>query len=257
MFRVDVDAHVDECEATWEYLDDGARGTLAAARERARIWTTHAPPLFEVDVPAAEARAAVIAYAKDIGVDGERAVGALGDGPLSFHALALDEQGAPVRILNSDEGFRLLLTDPAPEALARCLDAILRPFPAGLVTDVGVVVANPALATPAQRREFTRFAYHGTVVWSWQQALLVAGIDRQLRRADLPDATRTRLRDARSLVWSVIEKSKAARTSELWSWSYAGGQYTLEPFGRPGADVDESNAAQLWSTVFLGIGPKP
>jgi uncharacterized protein len=25
MFRVDVDAHVDETEATWEYLDDGAR----------------------------------------------------------------------------------------------------------------------------------------------------------------------------------------------------------------------------------------
>src|SRR5580765_8716747 len=25
MFRVDVDAHVDESEATWEYLDDGER----------------------------------------------------------------------------------------------------------------------------------------------------------------------------------------------------------------------------------------
>src|SRR5258708_12136350 len=25
MFRVDVDAHIDESEATWEYLDDGAR----------------------------------------------------------------------------------------------------------------------------------------------------------------------------------------------------------------------------------------
>ena len=25
MFRVDVDAHVDESEATWEYLDDGVR----------------------------------------------------------------------------------------------------------------------------------------------------------------------------------------------------------------------------------------
>ena len=25
MFRIDVDAHIDESEATWEYLDDGAR----------------------------------------------------------------------------------------------------------------------------------------------------------------------------------------------------------------------------------------
>jgi len=43
------------------------------------------------------------------------------------------------------------------------------------------------------------------------------------------------------------------RTSELWSWTYAGGQYRTEPFGRSGADADESNAAQLWSTVFLGL----
>ena len=28
MFRVDVDAHIDESEATWEYLDDGARRFL-------------------------------------------------------------------------------------------------------------------------------------------------------------------------------------------------------------------------------------
>ena len=25
MFRVDVDAHIDESEATWDYLDDGER----------------------------------------------------------------------------------------------------------------------------------------------------------------------------------------------------------------------------------------
>jgi hypothetical protein len=27
----------------------------------------------------------------------------------------------------------------------------------------------------------------------------------------------------------------------------------MEPFGQSGVDADESNAAQLWSTVFLGI----
>jgi hypothetical protein len=53
----------------------------------------------------------------------------------------------------------------------------------------------------------------------------------------------------------VIERSKALRTSELWSWSYANGAYQPVAFGRPGADVDESNAAQLWSTVYLGLRP--
>jgi len=56
-------------------------------------------------------------------------------------------------------------------------------------------------------------------------------------------------------VWGVIGRTQALRTSELWSWSYADGRYKAQPFGRPSADVDESNAAQLWSTVFLGLSP--
>jgi hypothetical protein len=235
------------------HLDERQRRALAAADDRARVWTSRAPAMFEVDVPSAQARAAVSAYAKEIGVEGGRALDALGESVLAFNALALDAQGRPVRILHSDEGFRLLLTEPAPAALERSLTAILRPFPAGLVTDVGVLVANPALEDEARRREFTRFAYHGTVVWSWQQALLVAGLDRQLRRANLPDATRARLRAARAAVWSIIGKTQPLRTSELWSWSYADGRFRAEPFGRPGADVDESNAVQLWSTVYLAL----
>jgi len=246
-------ARLAESGLLGKYLDAGQRGVLAAAGERARIWSTRAPPLFEVDVPAAEARTAMAAYAKEIGVEGEGAVRALGDAPLEFHALSLDADGKAVRILNSDEGFRLLFTEPTAAELERCLTAILRPFPAGLVTDVGVLVANPALASAAQRREFTRFAYHGTVVWSWQQALLMAGIDRQLRRTDLPESARAQLRAARATVRATVENTKSLRTSELWSWSYADGHFKAEPFGRPGADVDESNAAQLWSTVYLGL----
>jgi hypothetical protein len=250
-------ARLHESGLLGRYTSDGQRATLALAADRARAWTARAPALFDVDVPAAEARAAVAAYAKEIEVDGARATESLGDAPLAFHALALDAGGKPVRILHSDEGFRLLLTEPAPAELERCLGAILRPFPAGLVTDVGVVVANPLLATPAQRKEFTRTAYHGTVVWSWQQALLAAGLERQLARRDLPEDVRARLNDARSTVWAVIGKTQALRTSELWSWSYADGRFSAEPFGRPGADVDESNAAQLWSTVYLGLIPIP
>ena len=174
---------------------------------------------------------------------------------LSFNALSLDEQGSPIPVLLSDEGFRLLLTTPGAEELVRGLDAIMRPFPAGLMTDIGLLVANPALAEPALRREFDRSAYHGTVVWSWQQALLAAGIDRQLQRTDLSAAVRARLQQARADLWAAINRSAELRTSELWSWSHADGRFRIEPFGRRGADADESNAAQLWSTVYLGLTP--
>jgi hypothetical protein len=240
-------------------LEDDQRRVLQGARGSAQVWAAEAAKLFAVDVPAPQARAAITAYAAEAGVDSQRALRALGDGALSFHALSLDGQGKPVPILHSDEGFRLLFTDPRAEELQRCIGAILRPFPAGLVTDAGLLVANPALAPPELRREFSRFAYHGTVVWSWQQALLAAGLDRQLRRKDLPAPVRARLKQARTVLWSVINRSAELRTSELWSWAWSasasGGRYRIEPFGRPGADVDESNAAQLWSTVYLGIRP--
>lgn len=236
-----------------DFLDADSRRSLERARSQAGVWTARAPGMFAVDVPAPRARAAITDYAKEAGVDDGAAIRALGESALAFHALSLDQAGRAVPILNSDEGFRLLLTQPAPDELARCIDAIMRPFPAGLITGAGMLVANPLFATPDLRQEFSRFAYHGTVVWSWQQALMAAGLDRQLRRDDLPPALHTRLLRARATTWAAIDASRALRTSELWSWSYAGGQYRIEPFGRPGADVDESNAAQLWSTVYLGL----
>jgi len=45
------------------------------------------------------------------------------------------------------------------------------------------------------------------------------------------------------------------RNSELWSWTCQDGQFRIAPFGASGADVDESNAAQLWSTVYLAVRP--
>jgi hypothetical protein len=43
------------------------------------------------------------------------------------------------------------------------------------------------------------------------------------------------------------------QSSELWSWRFEGGRYRIAPFGSGGADADESNAAQLWSSVYLAV----
>lgn len=52
--------------------------------------------------------------------------------------------------------------------------------PSAPLTDVDLVVANPAYAADELEPSFNRSRYHGTVIWSWQQALLAAGIERQL-----------------------------------------------------------------------------
>jgi hypothetical protein len=91
------------------------------------------------------------------------------------------------------------------------------------------------------------------VVWSWQQALMAAGLERQLARKDLPAGLRARLREARARLWAAIGAAAELRSSELWSWSFANGCYRSEPFGARRTDVDEYNAAQLWSTGLLAL----
>src|SRR5258706_16175923 len=133
---------------------------------------------------------------------------------------------------------------------------MMRPFPAGLLTDVGVVVANPVYAGPSNQARLTSNAYHGTVIGSREQAVLAAGLERQLRRPELLASVKALLRMARDRLWQAIRSAHAMRNSELWSWAYEAGHSQIAPFGSSAADVDESNAAQLWSTVFLAI-PDP
>ena len=124
------------------------------------------------------------------------------------------------------------------------------------MTGVGMVVADAAYAGGDVQQILGRNAYHGAVVWSWQQALMAAGLARQLQRNDLPAPTMAALRKAQQQLWQVIHASGNMSTSELWSWDYVDGHYVASPFGQGKSDADESNAAQLWSTVYLAI-PEP
>ncbi|MEY1593585.1 hypothetical protein AB3K92_32710 [Burkholderia sp. Bmkn7] len=231
------------------YLDAGQRATLANTANQAATWETQAPPLFQVSVPAAQATADVSAYAPSAGVP----PGAAPSAPMAFYALSLDQQGNPIPVMNSDGGFALLFGTPPDDQLQRIVADVTRPFPTGLVTDAGMLIANPAYASQALWPKFTSSAYHGTVIWSWQQAMWVAGLDRQLARQDLSAATRTLLAQARQTIWQVISNGRDMRTSEMWTWSYVNGKYQTDAFGTRSADATEANAAQLWSTTYLAI----
>mgnify|MGYP002083004027 CR=1 FL=1 len=239
------------------YLAAADRAALAEAGAMASIWRTRAPPLFNVSLPAGEARAAITRYAASLGVEADAALASIRGQPLTFHALSLDARGAPIPILHSDEGFALLFGAPSPAHVDMAVTATMRPFPAGLLTDAGLLVANPVFAGPEVQARFSRNHYHGAVIWSWQQATLAAGYEHQLARTDLPAATRRRLVAAQAALWLVITESRTLQSSELWSWDYRDGRFVPVPFGADGADVDESNAAQLWSTVYLSVQPPP
>lgn len=238
------------------YIGAADRAVFARASAMAAVWRAKAAPQFDVTIPSGAARQEIARYAAAVKVSDDAALRAVGHSPVRFHALSLDADGQAIPVLNSDEGFELLFGRPDAAALNRAVTAIMRPFPAGLLTDVGVVVANPVFAPPVLQATFSSNAYHGTVVWSWQQAVLAAGLQRQLRRADLPHSAKQSLRAAETQLWSAIDAARSLRNSELWSWSFSGGRFRIAPFGASAADADESNAAQLWSTVYLAI-PDP
>jgi hypothetical protein len=191
---------------------------------------------------------AVPAYAQGLDVPA-----APTNGAVTFAALALDAAGKPIAVQHSDGGFGLLFGTPDRAALDRALDLIERAFPAGLMSPVGLMVANPVFADDGTRAIVGRGHYHGTVVWSWQQAMWVTGLRRQQARADLDPALKRRLRTAESRLWQAIDATAEVRNSELWSWDYRDGAWHVAPFGQRAGDITESNAVQLWSTVYLAL----
>ena len=237
------------------YVSAGDRALFGRASQMASVWRAKAPQLFEVAIPRKAAGSAIEAYAASQAIAARPALAALGPGDLRFHAIALDASGAPIPVMHSDEGFALLFADLDAERVDRAVTVLMRPFPAGLMTDAGMLVANPVFCAPSLQVRFNRNAYHGTVVWSWQQALFAAGLERQLQRRDLAPAVRAHLVEAQRVLWSAIKATRSISNSELWSWSFDAGHYRVAPFGAAAADADESNAAQLWSTVYLAVRP--
>jgi hypothetical protein len=238
------------------YLSGDDRKLFATAAGMADVWQRAASGFFMVNLDHATAKREIADYAASSGVSPQPALASVGIGGTTFYAVSLDASGKPIPVMNSDLGFELLFGTPRDsDAMASDVSALMRPFPAGLMTGVGMVVADAAYAPPALQPSFNRNAYHGAVIWSWQQALFAAGLQRQLARTDLSAAARKQLTAAQALLWDNIRRTANMSNSELWSWSYANGAYGVAPFGASGGDADESNAAQLWSTVYLAVRP--
>ncbi len=231
--------------------------------------------LFRIDIGLGEAQDNVADYAATVEVTdtSDQLVADQGN-TYSYYGIALDGEGEPLPVMHTDHGFVMEFARPSDEYLARVAATISNDFPAGLMSPVGVMVANPALAAPdtmvtkpndpadpkddelvALREIFDNSQYHGTVVWSWQQAMLASGIRRQIEREDLDAETVTALENAECVLWQTIDAAEEVRAGELWSWVPAKGQPEYRAFGFNRNDVDESNAVQLWSTVYLVVKP--
>lgn len=278
------------------FPEGDAQKWRAAAAKRADVWQSQTLAFFKYSDSVSNSTALLDNYTKENtfyhGPAHEDSMANYSSGQsIVDYGLALPDadQPAPIRITHTDTAFRNVLlfnsTDDdnqLTEFINSTANAILRPFPAGLTTPIGVVVANPALSGDAALiANFTNSAYHGTVIWGWQLALVAKGFELQLgrcsnttshpleRSAENPPAFCSdkfvygALKAAYNRIWDVIEDKKDTLQSEVWSWTYsnnatAGDGFQYSPLGvlppPPGAGSGtESDVRQLWSLVFLAM----
>jgi len=62
----------------------------------------------------------------------------------TFYALSINPEGSLVEVMNSDLGFDLLYGNNVSASITQATIEALQPYPRGLLTDVGIVIANAA-----------------------------------------------------------------------------------------------------------------
>jgi hypothetical protein len=183
-----------------------------------------------------------------------------------FLAIALDADGRPIGVANTDPATRLFLGDvgqpsgaiaaaTARADVLRDVRLFVRPYPVGLLIGaVGPVVANDAYATPAVWDAFVRDPYHGPrVVWGREVNLFLLGVAGRIAADSAAGGASptmasspyvTELRMAIDRVQAAVQAS--GFHSELWSYDVTPSRVVPARYGTS-ADV------QLWSTTDLAV----
>ncbi len=235
---------------TWRHARDHFKVTLTADEARARL------EKFLAQVPE-EVRSFYESQVVERGVTlgdwlGGKKAPSLDRG-LEFSAIALDEKGNKIPVMYSDVVQSLWFGDPSPAQLSKSIEVLERPFPLGLRTDVGMVIANAALSDrEGDFKVFNRGAYHGNVIWSWQEAQLKQALARQIDRMNAigtPEALAVRDRLASLFDNAVVARRNAGElaNSELWSFEVKGGKLVAHAYDGAAAGAD-SNPVQFWGT---------
>ncbi|KZT50991.1 hypothetical protein CALCODRAFT_504066 [Calocera cornea HHB12733] len=257
-----------------------------AAGQYATVWENHSASFFQVSVTAANATSRLQTFVSQANLTSSLLTGSgslqnfsgstvSANDSASFYALSLFGDGRPVEVMNSDIGWNLFYGTDVDEDFITHVVRALQPYPRGLLTNVGMLVANPAFdSNDTNVYVLNTGSYHGTVVWSWQQALMAAGIARQLKfcNSSVPSVDINPspsqpptwcqntglvqgLKNAQMNLWQAINGARSEIFTEVWSYTF---DNSTEKFGV--ADLalvsptgTESDAIQLWSFTFLAL----
>ncbi|KAJ6102233.1 hypothetical protein N7486_004660 [Penicillium sp. IBT 16267x] len=227
------------------------------ADQYAQIWEDETLQFFEVSIPQSQAQSLVKSYKNASSFAGPDQSSSI-DTDVTFYSLSLDGYNnlSKVNVMHTDDCFRHYLLNTTNNAqLSTFLNStatnIRRTFPAGLMTDVGMLIANPAFGgDPVYAQNWTTGAYHGTVVWSWQLAMMAKGLELQMGRCEvtanfsMPSGKRKKIADivpdfctddsifdnvkaAYNALWDSIGLNEGQLSTEVWSWVNRNGTFQL------------------------------
>lgn len=248
----------------------GSSAGLGLATKRALFWQENTLHFFEVTVNPDEANAMLDDYVARSDYTGP-SNRTKQSKDIVFHGLALrtSSEDSVVRVMNTDDCFRLFLVnttndDQLSSFLRQTSSNILAPFPVGLSTPLGLVVSNPAYADDNKSaRVLTTGAYHGTVIWSWQLAMMAAGLERQLDRCGIEqlqfcgDADlRHQVEEAYNHLWDLIDANQEHTNKEAWTWTYGPEEeYHYAAMGTIPGPGGESAVGMSQCNFFCQVGP--
>jgi hypothetical protein len=261
-----------DSEVFGKHAEDWAK----RADHYAQVWEDKTIDAFKVVLPQETVRERLRTFANTSTYYNGPAHDELIDSDMAYHAMALEGNNGldVVPVMNTDASVRIFfLNGTNQERLTDFLNntalSILRPYPAGLMTPVGLVVANPAISgNDIVNANFSNSAYHGSVVWSWQQLAMASGLERQLGRCFSADGPRpdfcsntlvfNNVKSAYNALWDSIEQNKDSLSDEVWTWLYEDGEFKHTSLGSlpppPGVGgIAESDVIQLWSLTFLAV----
>lgn len=252
-----------------------ARDWAERADRYAQVWEDKTLDIFKVVLPAETVRQRLETFVETSSYYNGPSHADLIDSDWSYHAMALEGNNGLdiVPVMSTDSCVRIFFLNGTNQSrLTEYLNStalsVLRPYPAGLMTPVGLVVANPAISgNEVVNQNFSNSAYHGSVVWSWQLVAMASGLEKQLDRcndpAEPPRFCSDRIvfnnvKDAYNALWDAIEDNRDSLSDEVWTWVYENGRFKRASLGSlpppPGVEgVAESDIVQLWSLTFLAV----
>ena len=184
---------------------------------------------------------------------------------LRFLALSLDDDGAPIPVVNTDPATLLFLEDftggilnrrVRHEQVLKIVEPFLAPYPVGLfVEDLGPLVANDAYASQEVWENYKQDDYHSPrVVWGREVNLLLLGLTKQILAAfdssgKLKNPTLgpyiKELNTALNKTLHAVETS-GLKHNELW-------RYRIEKGKLVPIRYASSSDIQLWNLTDLAV----